>query len=123
MTFLPAIAVAVLLALPRPAQANTPFSGRWAEDPAWCHKARKDGIDALPITFTRRSIETFATFCQVLAAVRTARTVWRLRASCRGEAQSELAPRTRVTVVLRLSGDRLSLHKGAGERTLVRCPD
>ena len=48
-----------LLATPSHALAAQLYEGRWTEDPAWCRNTRASGTDELPITVTRRSIETF----------------------------------------------------------------
>ncbi len=98
------------------------YEGRWAEDPAWCRNTRASGTDELPITITRRLVETYASFCRVLSAVRTSRAAWRLRTSCRDEGQAEWEPRTPVTFVLRVNGNRLSLRDGTSVQNLTRCP-
>jgi hypothetical protein len=116
------LALALLAPVPQALAAAQPYEGRWAEDPAWCSNTRKSGSDELPITIGRRSIETFASFCRVLSVVRTSRMVWRLRASCRDEGQTEQEPRTAVTFVLRVDGNRLYLHDDTGVQTFTRCP-
>jgi hypothetical protein len=108
--------------------ATTPYAlaagyeGRWAEDPTWCRNTRASGTDELPITISRRLVETFASYCRVLSAVRTSRAAWRLRTSCRDEGQAEWEPRTPVTFVLRVSGNGLYLRDDTGVQTLTRCP-
>ena len=98
------------------------YEGRWAEDPAWCRNTRASGSDELPITISRRLVETFASYCRVLSAVRTSRAAWRLRTSCRDEGQAEWEPRTPVTFVLRVNGNSLSLRDDTGVQNLTRCP-
>ena len=67
-------------------------------------------------------VETFASYCRVLSAVRTSRAAWRLRTSCRDEGQAEWEPRTPVTFVLRVNGNSLSLRDDTGVQNLTRCP-
>lgn len=98
------------------------YEGRWAEDPAWCRNTRASGTDELPITITRRLVETYASYCRVLSAVRTSRAAWRLRTSCRDEGQAEWEPRTPVTFVLRVDGNTLHLRGNDDIQTLTRCP-
>ena len=111
----------LLLATPPRALAAEPY-GRWAEDPAWCRNTRASGTDELPITITRRLIETFASYCRVLSSARTSRAVWRLRTSCRDEGQTEQEPRTPITFVLRVDGNRLYLRNDIDVQNLTRCP-
>jgi hypothetical protein len=105
------------------ALAAEPYEGRWAEDIAWCRNTRASGTDNVPITITRRAIETFASSCRVRSTIRKG-TDWHLRTSCRDEGQSENEPRTDVTFVLRIDGDRLYLRDSddTGVQTLTRCP-
>jgi len=120
---LPVMLTLLLLAASPHALADAPYEGRWTEDPAWCRNTRASGTDELPMTITRRSIETFASFCRVLSAVRTRRAVWRLRTSCRDEGQTEQEPRTPVTFVVRVDGNRLYLRNDIGVQNLTRCPN
>ena len=119
---LPIILSIMLLGAASPALAAEPYEGRWIEDPAWCRNTRKSGTDELPITISRRLIETFASFCRVMSVVRTSRSTWRLRTGCRDEGQTENEPRTPVTFELRVDGNRLTLRDDTGARTLTRCP-
>jgi hypothetical protein len=112
----------VLLATPLSALAAEPYEGRWAEDLAWCRNTRASGTDEMPITITRRSVETFASFCRVLSAIRTARAMWRLRTSCRDEGQTEKEPRTPVTFLMRVDGNSLYLRDNTGVQNFTRCP-
>jgi hypothetical protein len=112
----------LLIASSPPAYGQAPYVGRWAEDPAWCRNTRANGTDEMPITIWPRTIETFASICLVQSAVRTTRVMWRLRTSCRDEGQSEHEPRTLVTFLLRLDGNRLYLRDNTGVRNLTRCP-
>jgi len=117
------VLVLVLVLAPAPdARAAQPYEGRWAEDAAWCRNTRKSGTDEMPVTITRRSIETFAAMCRVLSAVRTSRAVWRLRTSCRDEGQTEDESRARINFVLRVDGNRLYLRDDTGVSNLTRCP-
>ena len=118
---LPVILTLLLLAL-SPAHSQPPYEGRWTEDPAWCRNTRASGTDELPITITRRLIETFASFCLVLSIARTTRTTWRMNTSCRDEGQTENEPRTPVTFELRVDGNTLSLRDDTGVQNLTRCP-
>jgi hypothetical protein len=119
-------ALALLLAGPllsglSVAHAASPYEGRWTENPAWCRNTRASGTDELPITITRRSIETFASSCRVLTSARKG-AAWVLRTSCRDEGQTETEPRTRNTVTLRVNGNRLSLRDMNGAQNFTRCP-
>jgi hypothetical protein len=96
------------------------YEGRWGDTPASCRNTRASNTDDLPIVITRRSIETFAASCRVLSVKRQG-AVWRLRTSCRDEGQTETEPRTINTVVLRVSGSRLSMRDMNGSQTLIRC--
>jgi hypothetical protein len=98
------------------------YEGRWAEDPAWCRNTRASGSDELPVTISRRLVETYASYCRVLSAVRTSRAAWRVRTSCRDKGQAEWEPRTPVTFVLRVNGNSLQLRDDAGVQNLTRCP-
>ncbi len=112
---------ALLLASISLAHAASPYEGRWSESPAWCRNTRASGTDEQPITITRRMIETFASSCRVLSARRRG-AVWRLDTSCRDEGQTESEPRTRNPVVLRVDGNRLSMHDSTGVQNFTRCP-
>ena len=103
------------------AHAASPYEGRWTENPAWCRNTRASGTDELPITITRRSIETFASSCRVLSSARKG-AVWVLRTSCRDEGQTETEPRIRNTVTLRINGNRLSMRDMNGDHSFTRCP-
>jgi hypothetical protein len=114
----------LLLGLPV-SHAASAYEGRWAENPATCRNTRAGNTDDLPIVITRRLIETFAASCRVLSVRRQSAargTAWRLRTSCRDEGQTETEPRTLDTVVLRVSGNRLSMRDMNGSHSLVRCP-
>jgi hypothetical protein len=122
-------ALALLLAGLSLAHAAPAYEGRWAENPATCRNTRASNTDDLPIVITRRLIETFASSCRVLSvrrqgAVKSAAkgAVWRLRTRCRDEGQTETEPRALDTVVLRVSGNRLSMRDMNGSHTLMRCP-
>jgi hypothetical protein len=107
-----------------PAQAAEPYLGRWAEDPAWCANSASN-TDDVPIAITARAIEFYATYCRVLSVTRQGgarRSSWRIRTSCRGEGESEKEPRTRMTFLLRVSGNRLEMRDGTGVQTFTRCP-
>jgi hypothetical protein len=78
----------LLLACLCGAHAASPYERRWTENPAWCRNTRASGTDELPITITRRSIETFASSCRVLSSARKG-VAWVLRTSCRDEGQTE----------------------------------
>ena len=103
------------------AHAASPYEGRWTENPAWCRNTRASGTDELPITITRRSIETFASSCRVLSSARKG-AAWVLRTSCRDEGQTGTEPRIPDTVTLRVNGNRLSLRDMNGAPNLTRCP-
>jgi hypothetical protein len=96
------------------------YEGRWAENPAWCANTRAGGTDEMPLTITRRSIETFASSCRVVAVTRRG-AAWWLRTRCRDEGQSEREPRVANTFVLRVDGNRLTLRDSAGIQNLTRC--
>jgi hypothetical protein len=113
------LSIVFLLAALAHALAAEPYEGRWTEDPAWCRNT--SGTDELPITITRQSIEQFASSCRVLS-IRRKGSVWRIRTSCRDEGQDASEPRTPVTYVLSLDGDRLTLRDSTGELKLTRCP-
>ena len=113
----------LLLLAASPHALAADHEGRWTEDPAWCRNTRASGTDELPITITRRLVETSASFCRVLSAVRTSRAAWRLRTSCRDEGQTEREPRTPVTFVLRVHGNSLHLRNDIGVQNLTRCPN
>ena len=117
MRHFPAIA-ALLVATLSTANAAEPYEGRWAEKPEWC---KSTGTDEAPITITRRSIETFASSCRVVAIGGKA-PQWRIRTLCRDEGQSEKEKRTSVTFSLRVDDDRLAMRDGAGVQNHVRCP-
>ena len=103
------------------AHAASPYEGRWTENPAWCRNTRASGTDELPITITRRSIETFASSCRVLSSARKG-AAWVLRTSCRDEGQTGTEPRIPDTVTLRVNGNRLSLRDMNGAQNFTRCP-
>jgi hypothetical protein len=114
-------ALVLLLASCPVAHAAPAYEGRWGDTPASCRNTRSSNTDDLPIVITRRSIETFAASCRVLSVKRQG-AVWQLRTSCRDEGQTETEPRTLNTVVLRVSGNRLSMRDMNGSQTLIRCP-
>ena len=118
-------ALALLLAGLPTGHAAPAYEGRWGDTLASCRNTRAGNTDDLPIVITRRSIETFAASCRVLSVKRQVThrgTGWRLRTSCRDEGQTETEPRTLDTVVLRVSGNRLSMRDMNGSQTLTRCP-
>jgi len=119
---LPVLLTLVLLST-TPHALAADYEGRWAEEPAWCRNTRASGTDELPITISRRLVETFASYCRVLSAVRTSRATWRLRTSCRDEGRAEWEPRTPVTFVLRVNGKNLYLRDDTGVQNLTRCPN
>ena len=114
-------ALALLLASLPIGHAAPAYEGRWGDTLASCRNTRAGNTDDLPIVITRRSIETFAASCRVLSVKRQG-TGWRLRTSCRDEGQTETEPRNLDTVVLRVSGNRLSMRDMNGSQTLTRCP-
>lgn len=104
------------------AQQSAPYLGRWSEEPAWC--ANTGHTDEKPIVITASAIETFASYCRVLSVTRqgAARSAtWRIRTSCRDEGQMENEPRTRVTFVLRVDGDKLAMRDSTGVQNYTRC--
>jgi hypothetical protein len=111
--------IAFLLTTLTQALAAQPYQGRWTENPAWCRNT--SGTDELPITITRRSIDAFASSCRVLSVKRVG-AEWRIRTSCRDEGQDATEPRVKNTFVLRLAGDRMTMHDMNGVVTLTRCP-
>jgi hypothetical protein len=113
------LSTSFLLATLSGALAAPPYEGRWTENPAWCRNT--SGTDELPITITRRSIDTFASSCRVLSVKRVA-AEWRIRTSCRDEGQDATEPRVKNTFVLRLAGDRMTMRDMNGMVTLTRCP-
>ena len=113
------LALTFLLAGVSAALAAPPYEGRWSEDPAWCRN--KGHTDEMPITITRRAVESFASSCRILSVARKG-AVWRLRTSCRDEGESEAEPRTPNTFVLRLAGNRLVVRDASGVQTYTRCP-
>jgi hypothetical protein len=118
-----AFALALLLLASPSARAQAPYVGRWAGDLNWCRNIRASGTDEMPIAIWPRTIETFASTCLVQSAVRATHAMWRLRTICRDEGQSEDEPRTVVTFLLRVDGNRLYLRDNTGVRNLTRCPD
>jgi hypothetical protein len=116
------VLLTVLLLATTPHALAADYEGRWAEDPAWCRNTRASGTDELPITISRRLVETYASYCRVLSAVRMSRAVWRLRTSCRDEGQAEWERRTPVTFVLRVDRNTLQLRDDTGVQNLTRCP-
>jgi hypothetical protein len=114
-------ALALLLASLPTGHAAPAYEGRWGDTLASCRNTRAGNTDHLPIVITRRSIETFAASCRVLSVKRQG-TGWRLRTNCRDEGQTETEPRTLDTVVLRVSGNTLSMRDMNGSQTLMRCP-
>jgi hypothetical protein len=118
-------ALALLLGSIAVSQAAEAYEGRWGDTAASCRNTRASNTDDLPIVITRRLIETFAASCRVLSVKRQGTqpgAVWRLRTSCRDEGQTETEPRTMNTVVLRVTGNRLSMRDMNGLQTLIRCP-
>jgi len=114
-------ALALLLGSVAAGHAAAAYEGRWGDTPASCRNTRASNTDDLPIVITRRLIETFAASCRVVSVTRQG-AAWRLRTSCRDEGQTETEPRTMNTVVLRVSGNRLSMRDMNGLQTLIRCP-
>lgn len=116
-----AVALFVVLTFaPALAQVPSIAHGRWSEDPAWCANTAQDGTDEMPITITADEIETFASSCRVLSAVRDG-DAWRLKTTCRDEGQSEREPRTPVTFEMRITGQRMALRDPIDERSLTKC--
>ncbi len=111
----------IVSACPSAAQ-DAPYAGRWAENPAWCRNNIYSGTDEMPVTITPGSIEFFAATCRILGVTATGRGVFRMRASCRDEGQTEHEPRERRTYTLRVAGDRLTLDDGISTGALMRCP-
>ena len=120
LRFLATLAL-LLTAFASPALAAEPYEGRWADDPAWCKNTRQSNTDELPIVISRKSIETFASFCRVLSTTRKG-AAWWLHTSCRDEGQTETEPRAQITFVLRVDGNRLYLRDDTGVQNLHRCP-
>jgi hypothetical protein len=113
--------LALLLGSMAAGHAAPAYEGRWGDTLASCRNTRAGNTDDLPIVITRRLIETFAASCRVLSVKREG-AGWRLRTSCRDEGQTETEPRTMNTVMLRVSGNRLSMRDMNGLQTLIRCP-
>jgi hypothetical protein len=105
-----------------PALAAYPFEGYWAAEPRICVDTPDRETDNIPIHISRRSVETFASSCRI-RSIRRSRGAWRLRTICRDEGQDGTEPRTAVTFILRMTGDRLMLRSGSEPaESLVRCP-
>jgi hypothetical protein len=115
-----AASLALLLAVPLPALAASPYEGRWAEQAAWCSRTRADG-DESPIRITARAVEQFASSCAVQSVRRKAGT-WTLQTLCRDEGEDANAKRTPNSFVLRVDGDQLYMRDIAGIRNFTRCP-
>ena len=97
---------------------SAPYLGRWAEKPETCSNPTDGSNDDIPITFTRRSIETFASSCRILGIDQRGQDV-RIRTRCRDEGQMETEPRTPITFTLRAERQppdaaRRHRHAGAG---------
>ena len=114
-------AALIFLAAAAPAIAAEPYEGRWAEDPAWCGNSRAAGSDRMPMTITRKSVETFASRCVVMS-VRRVGALWRLQTNCRDEGHDLTEPPVPNTFILRVDGDQLFLRDDRGIQNLIRCP-
>jgi hypothetical protein len=95
---------------------SAPYLGRWAEKPETCSNPTDHSTDDIPITITRRSIETFASSCRILGIDQRGEEV-RIRTSCRDEGEMENEPRTPITFTLRLKGNRMTAKARSAEPT------
>ena len=99
---------------PHGAFAQTPaYAGTWASRPAQCHLGQ-ESQDA-PLIMTRDGYDQHETHCK-FSSIRAQGPTWAVKARCMVEDDTQ-----NLALVLRVSGNRLTIRDDAGARTLERC--
>jgi hypothetical protein len=109
------LAVATIIPQGEGALAQTPaYVGTWGSQPAQC-RLGQDQQDA-PMIIKRDGYDQHETHCK-FSSVRAKGLAWTVKAKCTVEGDTQ-----NPTLVLRASGNRLTIRDEAGTRTLQRCP-
>lgn len=108
------LAVATIISQGQGALAQMPaYVGTWGSQPAQCGLGQ-DQQDA-PMIIKRDGYDQHETHCK-FSSVRAKVPAWTVKAKCTVEGDTQ-----NPTLVLRVSGNRLTIRDEAGTRTLQRC--
>jgi hypothetical protein len=106
--------LAAAATIPEGALAQTPaYVGTWGSQPAQC-RLGQDQQDA-PMIIKRDGYDQHETHCK-FSSIRAKGPAWTVNAKCTVEGDTQ-----NPTLVLRVSGNRLTIQDEAGTRTLQRC--
>ena len=112
-----AAAVAMVTAaaiIPNRAAAQTPtYAGTWGSQPAQC-RLGQESQDA-PMVVRRDGYDQHEAHCK-FSSIRAQGPTWAVKARCTVEGDTQ-----NLALVLRVSGNRLTIRDDAGARTLQRC--